>query len=366
MIRRVSPWAERRFARRLRELARHRRFVLLRWFGVRRTTGFLLLAAFLALRIWDPAPLENLRLRNFDFYQVIKPRIVTMQPGGDRRYRRSEPAARSGNGRGRARCSPSWCAKLQQAGSAVDRLRHHLRGARPHVAGGRRRQPAADRRGDARQAAKLPSNDEVLRRGDASRAASCSDNPAIATDWPSRPTRRRRPASPPSAPIRRPSWSPSTACCAIFRCWKKPPPAAACSPSSPNATASCGGVPLVMKAGGTIVPAMTLEMLRVVTNSGAILLQHRSGRHARGRGARPRIADRPERPALDQFQRRTIRARYVSAKDVMRRQCPGRPLRRQAGADRHVGGRAARPQGDAGRRRRCRASRCMRRCWKTR
>jgi adenylate cyclase len=52
------------------------RFSLLKWFGLTRTTGFLLLAGFIALRIWDPVALENLRLRSFDFYQTIKPRIA--------------------------------------------------------------------------------------------------------------------------------------------------------------------------------------------------------------------------------------------------------------------------------------------------
>ena len=39
-----------------------------------------MLAALLALRIWDPAPLEDLRLRSFDFYQILKPRIPTVKP----------------------------------------------------------------------------------------------------------------------------------------------------------------------------------------------------------------------------------------------------------------------------------------------
>ena len=34
----------------------------------------------IALRIWDPAPLENLRLRAFDYYQVLKPRIPFQRP----------------------------------------------------------------------------------------------------------------------------------------------------------------------------------------------------------------------------------------------------------------------------------------------
>ena len=39
-----------------------------------------MLAGLIALRIWDPPPLEDLRLRSFDFYQVLKPRIPTVKP----------------------------------------------------------------------------------------------------------------------------------------------------------------------------------------------------------------------------------------------------------------------------------------------
>lgn len=53
---------------------------VLRWFGVRRTLGLALLAGFIALRIWDPPALENLRLRSFDFYQELKPRESAIRP----------------------------------------------------------------------------------------------------------------------------------------------------------------------------------------------------------------------------------------------------------------------------------------------
>lgn len=65
---------------RLERLKLKRAFSLIKWFGVRRTLGFALLAAFIALRIWDPGPLENLKLRSFDFYQTLKPRQVTLKP----------------------------------------------------------------------------------------------------------------------------------------------------------------------------------------------------------------------------------------------------------------------------------------------
>jgi len=49
-------------------------------FGWARLLGSVLLLGLLALRIWDPVPLELLRLKTFDLYQTIKPRVVTKRP----------------------------------------------------------------------------------------------------------------------------------------------------------------------------------------------------------------------------------------------------------------------------------------------
>jgi adenylate cyclase len=46
----------------------------------RRSLGLLLLAALLLLRTWDPQPLEELRLRSFDLYQNISPRVSDVRP----------------------------------------------------------------------------------------------------------------------------------------------------------------------------------------------------------------------------------------------------------------------------------------------
>ena len=46
----------------------------------RRTLGLVLLAFLLPLRIWDPRPLEELRLRGFDLYQNLEPRPTTERP----------------------------------------------------------------------------------------------------------------------------------------------------------------------------------------------------------------------------------------------------------------------------------------------
>jgi adenylate cyclase len=46
----------------------------------RRSLGLLLLALLLLVRVWDPRPLEELRLRSFDFFQSTSPRDSTVRP----------------------------------------------------------------------------------------------------------------------------------------------------------------------------------------------------------------------------------------------------------------------------------------------
>lgn len=51
-----------------------------RTFGLGRLVCLILLAALVALRISDPQPLQSMRDRTFDFYQTIKPRQSTLRP----------------------------------------------------------------------------------------------------------------------------------------------------------------------------------------------------------------------------------------------------------------------------------------------
>ena len=51
-----------------------------RWFGVARAVCILLLLALVPLRIADPRPLEEVRLRAFDLFQVLRPREQTARP----------------------------------------------------------------------------------------------------------------------------------------------------------------------------------------------------------------------------------------------------------------------------------------------
>jgi len=51
-----------------------------RWFGIARAVCILLLFALVPLRIVDPRPLEEVRLRTFDLFQVVRPRVQTTRP----------------------------------------------------------------------------------------------------------------------------------------------------------------------------------------------------------------------------------------------------------------------------------------------
>jgi adenylate cyclase len=53
---------------------------LARALGSRRSFGLFLVAVLLPVRIWDPQPLEELRVRSFDFYQIIHPRNSAVRP----------------------------------------------------------------------------------------------------------------------------------------------------------------------------------------------------------------------------------------------------------------------------------------------
>src|SRR5262245_19671309 len=55
-----------------------RRFA--RRFGGGRALSLLLLIGLVAIRYWDPAPVEELRLRGFDFYQNLNPTDAKLRP----------------------------------------------------------------------------------------------------------------------------------------------------------------------------------------------------------------------------------------------------------------------------------------------
>ena len=58
--------------------------IIRRWlkrkFGYARLVCLVLLVGFAALRVWDPPPIEEFRIRTFDAFQRIDPRVKTMRP----------------------------------------------------------------------------------------------------------------------------------------------------------------------------------------------------------------------------------------------------------------------------------------------
>lgn len=68
-----------------KELQKKRPFARMVWgqlqqFGWGRLLALLTLATLLALRVWDVAPLQTMRLKTFDLYQLAKPRTPTQRP----------------------------------------------------------------------------------------------------------------------------------------------------------------------------------------------------------------------------------------------------------------------------------------------
>jgi len=51
-----------------------------RKFGLARALALILLVALAALRVIDPLPLQELRVRVFDLFQVLQPRDATQRP----------------------------------------------------------------------------------------------------------------------------------------------------------------------------------------------------------------------------------------------------------------------------------------------
>ncbi len=49
-------------------------------FGIGRALCLMLLFVLVLLRVWDPVPVEELRLRTFDFYQMVQPRTSAHRP----------------------------------------------------------------------------------------------------------------------------------------------------------------------------------------------------------------------------------------------------------------------------------------------
>ena len=69
-----------------------------RWFGLARAVCIVLLFALVPLRVIDPRPLEEVRLRAFDLFQVLRPREQTARPQHLKQIERTPRTSSSGRG----------------------------------------------------------------------------------------------------------------------------------------------------------------------------------------------------------------------------------------------------------------------------
>jgi adenylate cyclase len=237
-------------------------------FSLGRIVCLLLLAGFVALRIWDPLPLKEIRLRTFDFFQQLKPRernfrpvvIVDIDEQSLKAYGQW-PWPRT--------LLAELVTKLTKLGSAA--IGFDIIFAEPD-----RMSPALVAQGmhgldeeTREKLEKLPNNDAIL--ADAirhSRVVLGESGSPLAAPPSGAPA--------PSSGFAMMGGDPSPYLFSYPGILRNIPilDGAAAGRGLLNMRAEPDGIvrriPLVMRAGGTIIPALTLEMLRVVTGAGAI------------------------------------------------------------------------------------------------
>jgi adenylate cyclase len=256
--------------RRLRQFAgRLRSFRFTRFFGVRRTVGLAMLAGLIALRIWDPPMVEDLRLRSFDVYQILKPRIPTVKPVVIVDI--DEDSLRAlGQWQWPRTLVADLVDKLTKLGAvaiAFDILFPEEDRMSPNLAAGTFRNIDEETKAKLRN---LPSNDAVLAET-IKRSRVILGQSGVVRDKPVDPTL-------PQTGIATRGPDPSAFLFTFPGLLRNVPvlEEAAAGRGLLTIRNERDGivrrVPLILRAGGIVAPALTLDMLRVVTNSGAILI----------------------------------------------------------------------------------------------
>ena len=239
--------------------------------GSRLSFGLFLLAVLLAIRIWDPYPLEELRLRSFDLYQNISPRKSTARP-----VVIVDIDEESVNAYGQWPWPRTILADLltrlyewQAAAIAFDVVFAEPDRASPREAVKHFRNLDEATR---EVLIRLPTNDaifaEVISRGKVvvGQSGTNTSNTRSLEKYPETgfatvgPDPRPYLVGFPHLLRNLPELEQSAAGRGLFSI-------------SPERDGIVRRVPIVMKAGNKIVPALTLDLLRVVTGSGAILIR---------------------------------------------------------------------------------------------
>jgi len=248
---------------------------LARWartFGLTRAICILLLLALIPLRIVDPPPLEEIRLRTFDFYQSLRPRQTVARPVTivdiDERSLKEIgqwPWPRT--------IVADLVTQLSQLGAvaiAFDVIFAEPDRMSPSIAAASFRNLDDDTRNKLRS---LPSNDEVLAEA-IQRSRVVVGQVGSATPVPRSETEA---ALPTGFAVKGPDPSPFLV---TFAGLLRNVPAIEQAAAGrgvfsilPERDGIVRRVPIIMQAQGAMVPSLSMELLRVVADSGAILVR---------------------------------------------------------------------------------------------
>src|ERR1700722_15149840 len=243
-----------------------------RQFGTARAVCTLLLFALVSLRIADPRPIEELRLRTFDLFQVLRPREQTVRPVviadideaslkeiGQWPWPRTVVA--------------DLITRLREAGAVAvgfDIVFAEPDRMSPAVAAGSFRGLDAETRD---KLAALPSNDTVLAEAIKQAGGIVVGQAGAATPA---PRAEAEMALQTGFAIRGPDPRPFLVTFAGLLRNVLPIEQAAAGRGlfsiNPERDGIVRRVPLVMEAQGGLVPALSLEMLRVLSQTGAIIV----------------------------------------------------------------------------------------------
>jgi adenylate cyclase len=239
--------------------------------GLGRVICLVLLVALIALRIWDPPQLAALRMRTFDFYQIIKPREVTLRPAVIVDIDEQSLAA-YGQWPWPRTLLADLVNKLTRLGSAAigfDIIFAEPDRMSPAVAAQSFRDLDAQTRA---QLEKLPSNDDVL-------AAAMRQSRVVLGESGSHLALLEDGPATPGAGFAMMGPDPSSWLLTFPGMIKNIPVLEQAAAGRgfltirPEPDGVVRRVPMVIKAHGKVVPALTLDMLRVVTGAGAIRIK---------------------------------------------------------------------------------------------
>lgn len=301
-------------------------FRLAQSFGLGRMVCLLLLAALVGLRIWDPGPLQSMRARTFDFYQELKPRQAKLRPAVIVDIDEASLAA-FGQWPWPRTLLADLVTKLTKLGSAAiafDIIFAEPDRMSPAVAAQSFRNLDPQIR---EQLQKLPSNDDVF-------ADAIRHSRVILGESGLHLISPQSSPQPPGAGFALMGPDPSPYLMTFPGLIRNIPvlEKAAAGRGMLTIRAEPDGivrrVPMVMKAHGKIIPALTLEMLRVVTHSGVIRIKSdAAGIHSVAIPGLDMPTDRNGQLYI--YFSHYDPARYVSAKDVLEGRVPASRINRK-------------------------------------